>query len=81
MQPAADPQHWSQLSAQLDALLELPVDERAAWLEALRADDLPAVVEAHGLGRASRQRAEVGDRVGRRRTGDSGPGERRGTRR
>ena len=42
MQPAADLQRWSRLSAQLDALLDLPADERTAWLDALRVDDASA---------------------------------------
>ncbi len=60
MQPAADPGQWSRLSQQLDVLLDLPVGERAAWLDALRAADAPA---AESLARLLAQADSTG--VGR----------------
>jgi serine/threonine-protein kinase len=60
MQPAADPGQWSRLSQQLDVLLDLPVGERAAWLDALRTDDAEA---AESLARLLAQADSTG--VGR----------------
>ncbi len=51
--PAIDRARWQQLSPHLDRALELPIAERAGWLESVRtadpalADDLRALLDAH----------------------------------
>lgn len=52
--PARDKERWRRLSPHLDLALELGADERAAWLEQLRAQDaalaseVAALLEQHG---------------------------------
>ena len=44
-----DPEQWRTLSAYLDEALDLPEDERAAWLEALHRRDPALAAEVRGL--------------------------------